>query len=177
MSIEDGIDIRILIDVDINTGLDPDHPNQGIEEISLAAHGIEAIADDIDLVQGIEEEGIDLDLETEDIDIMIKFLFYFYFYFLFFILFYFILFLFFIFFFFFFFFFFFYFIFFFSYFFNKIIKSKFIFKYIETNYRNLKKFKNSEIFLKLKDNTNVLNTIYANIRYRSSDDLLKHSYC
>src|SRR6266540_3820408 len=138
MSIEDGIDIRILIDVDINIGLDPDYPNQGIEEISLAAHGIEAIADDIDLVQGIEEEGIDLDLETEDIDIMIKFLFYF---------------------------------------FNKIIKSKFIFKYIETNYQNLKKFKNSEIFLKLKDNTNVLNTIYANIRYRSSDDLLKHSYC
>src|SRR6266508_3053593 len=103
MSIEDGIDIRILIDVDINTGLDPDRPNQGIEEIGLAAHGIEAIADDIDLVQGIEEEGIDLDLETEEIDIMIKFLFHFYFYFLFFILFYFILFLFFIFFFFFFF--------------------------------------------------------------------------
>src|SRR6266542_3927971 len=177
MSIEDGIDIRILIDVDINIGLDPDYPNQGIEEISLAAHGIEAIADDIDLVQGIEEEGIDLDLETEDIDIMIKFLFYFYFYFLFFILFYFILFLFFIFLFFFFFFFFFFiffiffffiffifffffFFFFFSFFFNKIIKFKFIFKYIKTNYRNLKKFKNSEIFLKLKDNTNVLNTIY-----------------
>src|SRR6266540_1238034 len=151
MSIEDGIDIRILIDVDINTGLDPDRPNQGIEEIGLTAHRIEAIADDIDLVQGFEEEDIDLDLEIEDIDIMIKFLFYFYFYYYFFI--------------------------FFSYFFNKIIKSKFIFKYIETNYRNLKKFKNSEIFLKLKDNTNVLNTIYANIRYSSSDDLLKHSYC
>src|SRR6266540_842007 len=150
MSIEDGIDIIILIDIDINIGLDPDRPNQGIEEIGLVTHEIEAIADNIDLVQGIKEEGIDLDLETEDIDIMIKFLFYFYFYFLFFIL---------------------------SYFFNKIIKSKFIFKYIETNYQNLKKFKNSEIFLKLKDNTNVLNTIYANIRYRSSDDLLKHSYC
>src|SRR6266498_2878836 len=94
MSIEDGIDIRILIDVDINTGLDSDRPNQGIEEIGLAAHRIEAIADDIDLIQEIEKEGIDLDLETENIDIMIKFLFYFYFYFLFFILFYFILFLF-----------------------------------------------------------------------------------
>src|SRR6266540_3779926 len=164
MSIEDGIDIKILIDVDINTGLDPDRLNQRIEKISLAAHGIEAIADDIDLVQGIEEEGIDLDLETEDIDIMIKFLFYFYFYFLFFILFYFYYYYY-------------YFIIFFSYFFNKIIKSKFIFKYIETNYQNLKEFKNSEIFLKLKDNTNISNTIYANIRYRSSDDLLKHSYC
>src|SRR6266540_2786863 len=96
MSIEDGIDIIILIDIDINTGLDPDRPNQGIEEIGLVTHEIEAIADNIDLVQGIKEEGIDLDLETEDIDIMIKFLFYFYFYFLFFILFYFILFLFFI---------------------------------------------------------------------------------
>src|SRR6266540_6917769 len=96
MSIKDGIDIKILINVDINTGLDSDCPNQKIEEIDLVAHGIEVIADDIDLVQRIKEEGIDLDLETEDIDIMIKFLFYFYFYFLFFILFYFILFLFFI---------------------------------------------------------------------------------
>ena len=65
-----------MIDVDINTESDPDRPNQGlvpnqgIEEIGLAAHGIEAIADEKDLVQEIKEEiDRDLDIEIDHLDI------------------------------------------------------------------------------------------------------------